>query len=93
MNIDDALQHILALIKQDSFGGRDAPTVTVTKETCIDSNGVLHGELQVHIAKRDNSVVLLHQQSLDGIADERELKDVFADALSKVLAEHSKWPR
>jgi len=93
MKIYDALERIIGHIEQDSFGGRDAPVVSLKDGTHVDEDGVLHGALQIHIAKRNGEVALLHQESLDGISDEQSLKDAFAFSLSTILSKHSSWPR
>lgn len=87
------LKRILSQIKTDSFGGRDAPVVSLAEGTEIDGAGVLRGALEVHIARRSGAMVLIHRESLDGIADEAGVRDAVAEALSTVLGNHDGWPR
>ena len=87
------LEQMLSQIKMDRFGGRDAPVVTLADGTDIDSDGVLHGALDVHINCRNGETALIHREPLDGIADGDGLRDALAEALSKVLANHTSWPR
>lgn len=91
--LDDALQHILRLIRQDSFGGRDAPVVSVSPDTGVGADGRLHGELRVHLRRRNGEMALLDSRSLDGLASRSDLEDAFADVLSRVLGAHNNWPR
>lgn len=92
-NLSAALDTILGQIKQDSFGGRDAPIVSVSEGGGVGADGKLRGTILVDILKRDGTMARLHEESLDGIDSIRGLKDVVAETLSKVLASHSKWPR
>lgn len=87
------LKRILSQIKTDSFGGRDAPVVSLAEGTEIDGKGVLHGALEVHIARRSGTMVLIHRETLDGIADETGMRNAVAEALSTVLGNHDDWPR
>lgn len=93
MEIFQTLEHILNQIKQDSFGGREAPVTSLKDGTHVDDGGNLQGALLVHIKRRSGEIALLHEQTLDGIRDETALKDAFANSLSIVLSNHSKWPR
>jgi hypothetical protein len=93
VKIEKILEKILELVNQESFGGRAAPVVSVSDDTYADGDGVLHGLLEVKIAKRDGDAVVLQQQSLEGIDSEVALKDLLSEVLSKVLSNHSKWPR
>lgn len=88
-----ALGRMLSQLKTDRFGGRDAPVVSVSDDTAVDSAGVLHGTLNVHVARRDGEMVLLQSETLNGITDEKVLRDVLAETLSKVLSGHDAWPR
>ena len=88
-----ALKRMLAQLRTDRFGGRDAPVVTLADGTDVGDDGVLHGALEVHIACRNGEMALIHSEPLDGIADADALRDALAAALSKVLANHTAWPR
>lgn len=92
-DLEASLKRTLAQIKQDKFGGRDAPIVSVSDDTEISVDGFLCGEILVHITRKNGDKALLHTQPLTGIRTEVELRDAFAEALSKILAAHNSWPR
>ena len=92
-DVETHLKVILSRIRQDQFGGRDAPEVGLVDGTGMDENGVMRGSFEVRIRTRNGDKALLHTQSLDGISDQAGLEDAFATGLSKVLAVHNNWPR
>lgn len=92
-SLEQQLMVILSRLRQDRFGGRDAPEVALVDGATVDANGALVGTVEIRIRKHDGEMALLHTQSLDGVSDEQTLKDTFATALSKVLANHANWPR
>src|SRR3546814_522698 len=91
--IEVQLTRILSHIRQDYFGGRNAPEVRLRDGTKAREDGALIGGFDVVVRTRSGETALLHTQSLEGVADEKTLKDAFAAALSIVLANHAKWPR
>lgn len=94
MDIQVTLDDILSKIGLDeTYGGRESPYIVLDEGTSTDSKGVLFGAMKVLIRKRNGDIATLHRQSLDGIADEKELKDRIAESLSTVLSQHDKWPR
>ena len=92
-SIEQELRVILSRIRQDQFGGRDAPEVTLVDGSGVGDDGRLRGAFEVRICSRRGDKVLLHTEPLDGISNVRALRDTFASALSKVLANHGNWPR
>lgn len=92
-NLEQQLMVILSRLDQDRFGGRDAPEVSLVDGVKVDANGALIGTVEIRIRKSDGEMALLHTLSLDGISDERKLKDAFATALSTALSNHANWPR
>jgi len=93
MDLMQALEEMLSRLKMDQFGGRDAPVVSLAAGTGVDTNGVLHGALEVHILRKDGALALIHTEQLNGVSDEPALRDALSDALSKVLSVHDTWPR
>lgn len=91
--LNEELAHILRQIRQDRFGGRDAPFVELRPATGVGADGSMYGAFEVRITRRSGEAALLHEQSLDGITTVSGLNDTFSEALSRVLAEHSAWPR
>ncbi|MBL4722062.1 MAG: hypothetical protein JKY20_13160 [Alphaproteobacteria bacterium] len=87
------LERILLAIRQDTFGGRAAPTVRMQENTSVDADGALQGGIEVFILKRNGEEAKLHEQSLNGVTSLDALKDAFGEALSIVLAGHTSWPR
>ncbi|NKC11593.1 MAG: hypothetical protein GKR94_05120 [Gammaproteobacteria bacterium] len=92
-DLNEALAEILGRINQDRFGAREAPVITATDATCTNSDGMLSGELRVHIKRRSGEDALVDRLELQQIASRAELEDAFAELLSRVLAVHHKWPR
>ena len=92
-DIQAELDRILDHVKQDKFGGRDAPTLRLMEGTSVAEDGALKGGFEVYIKTREGNEELLHSQSLNDVTSVKVLKDRFAEALSIVLANHRKWPR
>ena len=92
-DLDACLAHILGQIRQDRFGGRGAPEVSVSEATVVAPDGTLSGEIRVHVTTAAGEKVLLEAAPLDAVSSQSELEDAFADVLSRVLAKHHTWPR
>lgn len=94
VNLERELTHILEQIRQDRFGGRDAPHVVLDAGTGLTADGAsLRGGFEIRIARRNGDTAVLFHQSLDGTDTVVKLKDAFSEALSQVLGDHSSWPR
>lgn len=91
--LKNELNIILEQIKQDRFGSKNAPIVSLSKDIVIESKKILVGTLDVKLKKRNGDVELIHQQSLAGVSNVTELHSVVSEALSKVLAAHYNWPK
>lgn len=92
-DLKQVLDDMLTQLSLDQFGGRDAPVVTLSDDTAVDADGVLQGELRIHIRRASGESALIHTEPLEDVTTEVELRDAMAEALSKVLAVHDKWPR
>jgi hypothetical protein len=92
-DLENSLVSIIEKIKQDSFGGRDAPVVFISDDLEIQAGCIKSGSIIVKIQCKNGEMALLHEQPLEGITNDSELKNAFSEALSKVLASHSEWPR
>lgn len=92
-DLGTTLDRIIGQIRQDRFGGRDAPVVAVSNGGGVGADGRLTGSIVVDIKKRDGSMARLFEHPIEGLDSVEALEDVFAEVLSRVLADHSTWPR
>jgi len=93
----DLLGHLRAKIAQietDRWGGRDAPLVRLSGDSQLDQHGAFScGSIEVWIQRADGSQTLVHQEPLAGAATAVAADDRLAEALSKALAGHTRWPK
>ena len=93
MTLEDDLRIILERLKQDTFGGREAPCVELHDGSGENDGGELCGGFDVLIKKRDGTPGHILTHEFTAIRDREALESSFAEALSKVSACHRKWPR
>lgn len=84
---------VLTRLRQDQFGRRAAPTVSLSPDTVDIPGGGLRGAIEVRIKTRNGDQQLIHREPFDNVVTREEVDDVFARALSVVLMNHSDWPR
>jgi hypothetical protein len=87
------VQQILGRISQDKFGQRDAPVISLSKDTYELPGGELAGAVEVHIRTRDGNAPLIHAERFSNLRTRDEVDSLIARTLSVVLMKHAEWPR
>jgi hypothetical protein len=87
--LDTALGHI----EQESFGRRDAPRVSLSSDTCEETDGALTGALEIHIQTRKGDSPMIQREAFTSLRSKNDIDDLLARALSVLLMNHTNWPR
>jgi hypothetical protein len=88
------LRRKLAHMDADRLARHRTPQVRLSEDAAWDpETGALRGSIEVLIETEDGKERLLHREPLDGAATEEAAADRLAQALSRVLMDHSRWPK
>lgn len=84
----------IAQIETDRWGDRHAPVVRLSAELTEDTvAGFTSGAIEVWTPVRNGELVLFLIVPLNGVRDTDAADNRLAEAISKALAQHSRWWR
>jgi len=70
------------------------PRVRLSEDAAWEPEiGWLRGSIEVLIETQDGKETLLLSEPLEGAATEEAVDDRLAEALSRVLMDHARWPK
>ena len=94
---EDLLQTLkcrVAHMNADPLARHRTPRIRLSKDAAWEpERGSLTGAIEVVIATEDGKETLLHREPLDGAATAEAVDERLAEALSRVLMDHARWPK
>lgn len=87
------LDTALGRIRQESFGRRDAPQVSLSDDTTEDADGSLSGTLEIRIRTRADETPLIQRDEFSKLTSREDVDDMLSRSLSVLLMNHADWPR
>jgi hypothetical protein len=93
---EELLQNLrskLARMNADPLARHRTPRVRLSEDAAWDpERGSLRGSIEMVIDTEGGQETVLHREPLEGAATEEATDDRLAEALSRVLMDHARWP-